>query len=62
MQQYMRSAKTVSRVIINRFKKIKICKHVSLVIGIIPDKKMYISIFCIFRSYFKKYMEINNHV
>ena len=39
MQQYMRSANTVSRVLINRFKKIKICKPVSLYIGIIPDKK-----------------------
>ena len=39
MQQYMRSANTVSRVLINRFKKIKIGKPMSLVIGIIPDKK-----------------------
>ena len=44
MQQYMRSANTVSRVLINRFKKIKICKPVSLVIGIIPDKNVHINI------------------
>ena len=44
MQQYMRSANTVSRVLINRFKKIKTCKPVSLVIGIIPDKNVHINI------------------
>ena len=59
----MRSANTVSRVLINRFKKIKICKPVSLVscIGIIPDKNVHINVLHI-QELFEKYMEINNHV